>query len=272
MGGLRWMLAASLPIILGGCALLHVPNFGLEKAASAVHPFSAETPGKALPTHWRPYILSRLKRRTEYQTVDYDGVTVVRAVADSSASGMSQKLYLDLKEVPYLSWRWKVSDVATGANNRLGPDDAAARVVVAFEGDVSKLDFEDRAFADRVKALSGNDIPYATLMYIWSNQDPVGTVIENKHTSRIKMIVAESGPERLKTWVPERWNLLEDFRRVFGEDPGAVISVGIMSDTDNTAVRVVTHYGDIRFEPASPGAPKAAATSLLPAVIQGASR
>jgi len=272
MGGSRWMLAALLPFVLGGCVLLHAPSLAPYKASATVHPFSSDSPGLALPTNWRPYILSRLKRRTDYQTVDYDGVTVVRAVADSSASGLSQKLSLDLKEVPYISWRWKVSDVATGANNKLGPDDAAARVVVAFDGDDSKLDFEDRAFADRIKALSGNDVPYATLMYIWSNQDPVGTVIENKYTSRIKMIVAESGAEKLKTWVPERWNLLEDFRRAFGEEPGRVVSVGIMSDTDNTAVRVITHYGDIRFEAAQAGGPKAAATSLLPAVVQGASR
>lgn len=239
----------ALPLLAtSGCSLLHGPQFGETPTGTIVHPFSANPEGLKVPTQWRPYILSRLKRSTDFTTINYDGTVVVKAIADSSASGLSQRLSLTLDETPFLSWRWKVSDVPMEANNRLGPDDAAARVVVAFDGDRDKLDFEDRAFADRIKALSGNDVPYATLMYIWSNKDPVGTVIENKHTSRIKMIVAESGSEKLKSWVQERWNLREDYRRAFGEEPGKVTSVGIMSDTDNTGIRVVTLYGDIRFE------------------------
>ncbi|MBL8518992.1 MAG: DUF3047 domain-containing protein [Betaproteobacteria bacterium] len=239
------------PLVLSfltGCSVLHGPKYGETPTGATVHPFSANPEGLKVPMQWRPYILSRLKRSTDFTTINYDGTVVVKAVADSSASGLSQRLSLKVDETPFISWRWKVSDVPAEANNRLGPDDAAARVVVAFDGDRDKLDFEDRAFADRIKALSGNDVPYATLMYIWSNKDPVGTVIDNKHTSRIKMIVAESGHEKLKTWVKERWNLLEDFKRAFGELPGKVISVGIMSDTDNTGIRVETHYGDIQFE------------------------
>lgn len=246
----RWLASLMvLPIVAtSGCSLLHGPKFAEVPVSTTVHPFSANPEGLKVPTQWRPYILSRLKRNTEFTTISYDGTVVVKAVADASASGLSQPLSLKLDETPYLSWRWKVSDVPMEANNRLGPDDAAARVVVAFDGDRDKLDFEDRAFADRIKALSGNDVPYATLMYIWSNKDPVGTVIDNKHTSRIKMIVAQSGSDKLKSWVHERWNLREDYRRAFGEEPGKVTSVGIMSDTDNTGIRVVTLYGDIRFE------------------------
>ena len=245
---IRGLFLPPILALLAGCSLLHGPQHADTPTGSVVHPFSANPEGLKVPMQWRPYILSRLKRATEFMTVSYDGTVVVKAVADSSASGLSQKLSMNLDSTPYISWRWKVSDVPAEANNRIGPDDAAARVVVAFDGDRDKLDFEDKAFAERVKALSGNDVPYATLMYIWSNKDPVGTVIENRYSSRIKMIVAQSGGEKLQTWVNERWNVREDFRRAFGEDPGRVISVGIMSDTDNTGIRVVSHYGDIQFE------------------------
>ncbi len=242
------LLLAPLLAMLAGCSLLHGPQHPDSPTGSAVHPFSANPEGLKVPQQWRPYILSRLKRATEFMTVNYGGTVVVKAVADSSASGLSQKVSLTLDNTPFISWRWKVSDVPTEANNRIGPDDAAARVVVAFDGDRDKLDFEDKVFAERVKALSGNDVPYATLMYIWSNKDPVDTLIENKYSSRIKMIVTQTGGEKLDTWVKERRNLRDDYRRAFGEDPGKVISVGIMSDTDNTGVRVVSHYGDILFE------------------------
>jgi len=43
-------------------------------------------------------------------------------------------------------------------------------------------------------------------------------------------------------------NVLEDYRRAFGEEPPRVRSVGIMSDSDNTGERTVAYYGDISFQ------------------------
>jgi len=237
-------------LAVAGCG--SVPSYTPEERAAiadSVQPFSSGQPGNAVPAAWKPYILSRLKRSTEYHIVQQEGRTVVRAVADRSASGISQPLSVNITPTPYITWSWNVSGILAEANNAQGPDDAPARVIVAFDGDKSKWDFEDRAFADRIRGWTGHDIPYATLMYIWSNSEPVGTVITNRHTTRIKMIVAESGQQNLRTWVRERWNLVEDFKRAFGEDPGRVVSVGIMSDTDNTGERVVTYYGDIAFAP-----------------------
>jgi len=214
---------------------------------TAVQPFSALEPGGATPQAWQPFILSRLKRRTDYHPVTQDGSTVMKAIADTSASGLVQQLNLNLPEAPYLTWRWNVSHILAEADNVHGPDDAPARVVVTFDGDKSKWDFEDTAFADRIRGMTGNDVPYATLMYIWSNREPQGAVIVNRHTSRIKMVVAETGSDKLGTWVNEKWNIYEDFKRAFGEEPGKVLSIGIMSDTDNTAQRVTTYYGDIAF-------------------------
>jgi hypothetical protein len=237
-------------LAIAGCAGTPIPKADESSPfATWVQPFSSVKPGNAVASAWKPYILSRLKRSTEYSTVEQDGKVVVKAIADRSASGISQPLSLNVSSTPFITWTWNVSGILQEANNAMGPDDAPARVVVAFEGDKSKWDFEDRAFADRIRGWTGHDIPYATLMYIWSNTEPVGSVITNRHTSRIKMIVAESGPENLRKWVPERWNLIEDYRRAFGEEPGKVTSVGVMSDTDNTGERIITYYGDIAFAP-----------------------
>ena len=48
-------------------------------------------------------------------------------------------------------------------------------------------------FFDQIKAFTGQQLPYATLMYIWENRAPVDTVLPNLHTTRIKMVVADSG-------------------------------------------------------------------------------
>ena len=73
------------------------------------------------------------------------------------------------------------------------------------------------------------------------------TVLPNLHTSRIKMIVAESGREKVGTWQDVSRNVYEDYRRAFGEEPGRITAVAVMTDTDNTGENVLAYYGDIMF-------------------------
>jgi len=122
------------------------------------------------------------------------------------------------------------------------------RLVISFEGDLDRLAFDDRIFFDQIKALTGQQLPYATLMYIWENRLPIGTVIPNLHTSRIKMVVAQSGRGRVGRWREETRNVYEDFKRAFGEAPGRIVAIGIMTDTDNTGENVHAFYGDIVFK------------------------
>jgi hypothetical protein len=93
----------------------------------------------------------------------------------------------------------------------------------------------------------GQEMPYATLMYIWENHLAEGAIIEHHHTSRIKMIVAGSGRQAVGDWKEQRVNLLADYRRAFGEDPPRVKAVGVLTDSDNTGARAEAFYGDIRF-------------------------
>lgn len=44
--------------------------------------------------------------------------------------------------------------------------------------------------------------------------------------------------------------LVDDFRLGFGEDPGNVVSVGVMTDGDDLQADMETWYGDIRIEAA----------------------
>ena len=121
-------------------------------------------------------------------------------------------------------------------------------MVVVFEGGRDRLAPEEKLNFDLAKAMSGNDMPYATLMYIWENHFPEGAIISHHFTTRIKMIVVAGGRKDVGTWQDERVNLLYDYRRAFGEEPPRVRAVGIMSDSDNTGARTVAWYGDIRFE------------------------
>jgi hypothetical protein len=172
----------------------------------------------------------------------------MRAVADSSASGLQFDTVVDLQEFPWLAWKWKVPETIAEANNSIASvEDSPARVVIFFEGSRDRLPAAEQINYDLAKAIAGNELPYATLMYIWENHLPEGAIITHHFTSRIKMIVAGSGRADLGVWHEERVNVLEDYRRAFGEEPPPVKSVGIMSDSDNTGARTVAYYGDIRF-------------------------
>jgi Protein of unknown function (DUF3047) len=228
-------------------ALPEVPQLGR---------FSQARPGDELPGGWRLWTLSRFKKPTDYTLVKDGGHTVVQARSEASASGLVHDVKVNPREFPILSWRWKVDGLIPGADNTASDsEDSPVRVIVAFEGDVSKLDFEERIFATRLRLLTGHQMPYATLMYIWENKAAVGTVIESRHTSRVRMIVADSGSGRLGAWQDEARNVYEDYRRAFGEEPPMIKSIAIMTDTDNTGEQAHALYGDIAFLRAYPSNP-----------------
>jgi hypothetical protein len=221
----------------------------------AITRFSDASQGETLPGGWRVWSLGRFKKPTEYRLERKDGRTVVRAFADASASGLLHDLDVDPRQHPWLHWRWKVEQLIHSADNtQRHTEDSPVRLVITFAGDRSKLEFSDRLFATQVSLLTGQELPYATLMYIWENRAERGQIIASRYTSRIRMVVAESGREKLGQWWEESRNVLEDYRRAFGEEPGRITSIGLMTDTDNTGEQVHAWYGDIQFlaRPTSP--------------------
>ncbi len=247
MSLMRVLTIAAVVSMLAACAVAPERTELSRTSAPVIVQFSDQRPGSALPGGWTPWIISGFKRRTEYDLVDYAGSTVVAAQADTGASGLMHPIRFDPKEFPVLSWRWKTNALIERANNqRAATEDSPLRILVAFDGDVSKLKPMDQLAFRKFKLFTQTDLPYATLMYIWENRAPTGMVIDNTHTSRIKMIVADSGTGHVGTWCERSVNLYEDFRNAFGEEPPPVIWIGVMTDTDNTGATIRAYYGDIR--------------------------
>ena len=74
------------------------------------------------------------------------------------------------------------------------------------------------------------------------------TLIVNPRTDRIRKIVVESGPARLKQWLAYRRDVRADYERAFGEPPGGLQGIAIMTDSDNTRGFAQAWYGEIRLE------------------------
>ena len=83
-----------------------------------------------------------------------------------------------------------------------------------------------------------------------------GSVLVNSRTSRIRKLVMESGPRNLSQWLEYERDIRADFTKAFGEAPGALVSIGIMTDTDNTQSTAQAWYGPVRLVPVASG-PKA---------------
>ncbi len=71
----------------------------------------------------------------------------------------------------------------------------------------------------------------------------------NAYTDRVRMAVVDSGVANIGRWVEHERNLIDDYRKAFGADPGAVNGVVFSSDTDNTGAHAVALFGDTRFGP-----------------------
>jgi len=172
---------------------------------------------------------------------------VVKAVSEASASGLIKEVRIDPREFPIVQWRWKVENLLKNSDvSRKDGDDYPARLYITFEYDPEKVGFGKKLKFKAGRAIFG-DIPIGALNYIWDSKAPVGTIVDNVYTDFAKMVVVESGPQKVGVWVDESRNLYDDYKKAFGEDPPLINGVAIMSDTDNTKERVTAYYGDIVF-------------------------
>ena len=210
--------------------------------------FSAAAPGENLPDGWKPLTFKKIEKHTVYTVVKDGDTAAVKAVSEASASGLTREIKINLREYPIVQWRWKVANVLQkGDVTRKEGDDYPARVYVTFEYDSSKVGFFDKAKYETVRLLYGQYPPLAAINYIWESKAPRGTVVPNPSTDQVRMIVVESGPERLNQWVSEERNVYEDYKKAFSEEPSLISGVAIMTDTDNTGESATAYYGDIVF-------------------------
>lgn len=189
------------------------------------------------------------KRSTQFHPVRIDGRDALAVTADTSASMLRKRLRREPATLGRMRFSWKVPELIAQADMaERDADDAPVRVVLAFDGDRSGWSSRNTAMSEMARLLTGEEMPYATLMYVWCNHRAPGTVIVNPRTDRIRKLVVESGPRRLGQWLDYERDVRADFVQAFGEEPGPLVAVGVMSDTDNTRTRARAWYGALRMD------------------------
>jgi hypothetical protein len=175
------------------------------------------------------WTVKEFKGLTTYIVVADGGGKVLRAESKGTASGLVYAIDYAPAEFPILAWRWKVANIiAAGDETVKSGDDYAARVYVIFP---HWLFFKTRS-----------------INYIWANKLPKEAFLPNAFTGNAIMLAVESGPKRVGEWVSERRNIVDDYRRLFGEEPTQVGAIAIMTDTDQTGSAATAWFDDIRIE------------------------
>jgi len=254
------LLCPALALLLAGCAAFG-PEDDLTWSAELARTlplqdgatveaarFSKLRAGADAKGGWEQFTIVKGNTPTRYQLVEQDGVVVIQADSSEGGSGLSRKIRIDPRRNPIIEWRWRVPR-DSGRGGASGPSSVSppVRLSLAFDGDVAKLDFDDRTKLRMAKALTATGLPYASLLYVWLNRSPTDTVYASPHTERVKHVVVESGERRLDQWVTVRRNVLDDYRRAFGEEPGNIVAVGIMTDFGDNSMPRRAFYGDITF-------------------------
>jgi Protein of unknown function (DUF3047) len=153
----------------------------------------------------------------------------LKSKGDSSTISRDLRGQFNLRETPVLEWSWKVITLPTGANAcQKSTDDEAAQVYVAW-----------LRFPETVRSL--------IIGYIWDSTARVGTICKSQKTDTVTYVVLRSGRGELGKLITERRNVVEDFRKIYGEAPDNPTALSLSIDSDDTASSSESFIGPIVF-------------------------
>lgn len=170
---------------------------------------------------------------TQYSLVDQDGVSVLKAKSDGGASGLVKEIEVNIRDYPYLNWRWKTQTSLSSLDETTKKgDDYVARVYVVKSGGF---------FFWKTIALN----------YVWSS-NPASASYTSAWPNAFagdnaQMLAIRGSGDSVGEWRSEKRNVYEDFKALFGEDIEQIDAIAIMTDTDNSKGSAIAYYGDIFF-------------------------
>lgn len=248
----HWLLAAGAA--LAGCAAPGPsprPDEGSVDGSAWARACSFDGLAPAGPWTHRRY---GNRRPTDYRATEHGGRPAVHA--RSAAGNSLMRLPLKAADLPpgaRLRFSWWADTLLEQADMKdPQADDAVARVMLSFDGDRQTWSRRDHMLSELAQLMTGEPLPYATLMYVWDSRYPVGTVIENPHTRRIRKLVVQQGPRQLGRWVEHERDVRADYLAAFERPPGPLTALGLMTDANNLATTAEAWYGPLVLRESAP--------------------
>lgn len=149
-----------------------------------------------------------------------------------------------------LQWRWRLDQPLSGGQRPAdlltrGGDDAALKVCVMFDHPLARVPFAERSLLRLARRVSGEDLPAATLCYVWDSVHPAGLQGPNPFSRRVRFITLQGQGAALAQWQTEARDVAADFARLFADElpTGAAVpkvrAVLVGADSDNTGAHSV---------------------------------
>jgi Protein of unknown function (DUF3047) len=184
---------------------------------------------KGVPGDWKPQQWGSPKYDFTIVANDVHKVLHMRSANEGSTISKEIAGKVNLKDTPVLEWSWKVTRLPTGGNScRKATDDQAAQVFVVWP-----------RFPKEVRS--------RIVGYVWDTTAPVGTICKSEKAGTVTYLIVRSGPADLGKWFTERRNVVEDFKKIYGEDPDPPGALSVAIDSNDTNSAAESFVGTILF-------------------------
>ncbi len=213
-----------LLVVLGFLIIL---NSQAQEGILWVDKFSLKKVTDGIPEGWR---VEKKTGEPQIKVEQSGDNAYVRFVSDNSSFGLTKELKFELKDYPYLNWKWKVTRLPEkGDFLKKETDDQAAQMYVLFPRFPTKVNTE-------------------IVGYYWeSNPKNKGLEGESPAWSKSKVIVLQAGPEKLNQWVSEKRNVYEDYKKLFKKEPPKTGGISIYINTQHTQGKAESFFDEIFF-------------------------
>jgi hypothetical protein len=187
----------------------------------------AALPAEGVPAGWD---LRELAGRSDVELLRADGRLALRLRSASSAFVLYRDVVVDPAVQPRLTWSWKVTRVPVDGDARdPARNDQAVGIYVVFPRWPSPI--------------SASEV----LGYVRDSTAPVGTIVTLRQAPNVRLLVVESGRERLGEWRRHERDVAQDYLAAFGTPPRRVGKLALMSDADHTRGVGEALVADLRF-------------------------
>lgn len=192
-----------------------------------VEKFSEGRPANTPPEGWK---VEEKAGTPDFRIEKAEEIPYVRLRSNNSSFGLKKEMNFDLKNFPYLNWKWKVTRLPLKGNFlKKETDDQAAQIYVLFPRFPAKLNTE-------------------FVGYLWesnpTNKDKDG---ESPVWSKSKVVVLQAGPEKVNQWVQEKRNVYEDYKRLFKKEPPKVGGIALYINSQHTQGKAESSFTEIYF-------------------------
>ena len=167
--------------------------------------------------------------KTIYTVGTNENGNFLKAVADNAASGLGKEIKIDLNKTPFINITWKIEKDVKG-----------------IKEDTKKgHDFAARVFA--IKKTGATPLSNRAINYVFSSNNEIGKSWPSPYTKKSIDNVLASTKKNLNEWVTVKANVKEDFKKFHDLDINELDGLAIMSDTDNSKLKVISYYQNIYF-------------------------